>query len=49
MLRAITDAEAIDLLREHFPEAGPFQWINRRDFILPAGLAAAYQLKRQWG
>lgn len=42
MLRAITEAEAIERLREHFTEAGPFKWINRRDFILPAGLAAAY-------
>lgn len=42
LLRAITEAEAIDRLREHFPKAGGFQWINRRDFILPAGLSAAY-------
>ena len=42
MLRAITDAEAIDRLREHFTGAGGFKWINRRVFILPAGLQAAY-------
>ena len=34
LLRANTDAEAIDRLREHFTEARPFQWINRRDFVL---------------
>lgn len=42
MLRAVTETEAIDRLREAFPEAGPFTWIKRRDFVFPAGLESAF-------
>lgn len=42
MLRANSEAEAIDRLREHFTDVGAFDWIKRRDYIFPLGLEAAY-------
>lgn len=42
MVRANSETEAIDRLREHFTDVGAFNWIKRRDYTFPLGLEAAY-------